>query len=179
MAEVFGSRRLKFPHDKLGECHAKCGGSGTVQKDSSSQDLEVACRRRRDDVSPGVSSPCLPLTSFTMPRLLPRLIEKLKVAPITARKPRPLDKGGYTPRKTTSAHRPVLDEPSFDARGRTQSILLDHMSPVTHRHLYLRRKTHPPRVHASEPTNGQANPLREMTTHEREWWSSPYCTCHT
>lgn len=117
----------------------------------------------------------------SMPRLLPRLIKKLKEAPLAERRPRPLDEGRYIPWARTSAYRPVPDRPSFGTLGRTQSIVLDHMSPVTNRHLYLRHKSAPPRVHVatSETTNvsGQ-NRSREMTAKELEWWSSPYRTRH-
>ncbi|KAL4075977.1 hypothetical protein J3A83DRAFT_4125599 [Scleroderma citrinum] len=110
-----------------------------------------------------------------MPRLLPRLIETLKGAPLAELRPRPLDKGGHVTKRRTSLYRPVPDRPSFDAVGRTQSILLDDASPVTNSRVYVRHKTIPPRVHAatSDASRDLDSP-REMTAQEREWWSSPY-----
>ncbi|KAG6336345.1 hypothetical protein ID866_2740 [Astraeus odoratus] len=113
-----------------------------------------------------------------MPRLLPRLIKKVNESSPLGARPRHLDKRGYVPRRRKSLYQPAPERPSFGVAGRTQSILLDDSSPVTNSRLYVRHKTLPPCVHVSASEfaakRADMDVPREMTTQEREWWSSPY-----
>ncbi|KAG8218782.1 hypothetical protein J3R82DRAFT_4457 [Butyriboletus roseoflavus] len=112
-----------------------------------------------------------------MPRLLPRLLKALQETPLThsnsKRVARSQDVGS---RKSKSLYRPVtVSLPSFHPAGRTRSILLDE-NPVTDKRVFARHKRLPPRVHLGPRpvVHGEHDVPREMTTKEREWWSSPY-----
>lgn len=112
-----------------------------------------------------------------MPRLLPRLLKVLQETPITSSSakyvPRPQD---VSSRKRKSLYRPIpLPLPSFHPAGRTRSILLDE-NLVTDKRVFARHKRLPPRVHlgARLVVHDEHDVPREMTTQEREWWSSPY-----
>ncbi|KAH7924039.1 hypothetical protein BV22DRAFT_540765 [Leucogyrophana mollusca] len=113
-----------------------------------------------------------------MPRLLPRLLQHLRDAPLTDKNTQ--FKGGYVRYpKRISLKKPLPETPSFSAEHRTRSILLDeHL--VSDRRLYDRHKSLPPRVrvHRRRATDNEESSVhdrpREMTDEEREWWSSPY-----
>ncbi|KAI6047309.1 hypothetical protein EDC04DRAFT_610212 [Pisolithus marmoratus] len=113
-----------------------------------------------------------------MPRLLPRLIKKLKETPLGEPSPRHLDKGKHVPPRRKLVCQPIPERPSYSVAGRMQSILLDDQSPVTNGGAYIRHKAPSPRVLVSPgeitTENAESYTPREMTAQEREWWSSPY-----
>lgn len=112
-----------------------------------------------------------------MPRLLPRLLKALQETPSNAKRV-PLSRHvGACKRK--SLYRPIPGHsPPFQFAGRTRSFLLEE-NPVTDKRAFKRHKRLPPRVRlGSGPlVHGEHDVPREMTTQEREWWSSPYRTC--
>lgn len=114
-------------------------------------------------------------TERNMPRLLPRLLKALQETSSTST---------HVPRsqnvrvgKRKSLYRPMpVSLPSFHPAGRTRSILLDE-NPVTDKRVFTRHKRLPPRVRLGLrlAMHEEHDVPREMTTQEREWWSSPYC----
>lgn len=112
-----------------------------------------------------------------MPRLLPRLLKALQETPLThtnSKHVAPSQDVGS--RKRKSLYRPItVPLPSFHPAGRTRSILLDE-NPVTDKRAFARHKRLPPRVRLGPRpvVHGEHDVPREMTTQEREWWSSPY-----
>ena len=107
-----------------------------------------------------------------MPRLLPRLLKALQQTQL--KHVRTQDVGS---RKRKSLYRPAPASPSFHPGGRTRSILLDE-NPMTDKRVFARHKRLPPRVRIGpRPVIlDEYDVPREMTTEEREWWSSPYRT---
>lgn len=113
-----------------------------------------------------------------MPRLLPRLVKKLKETPLGKPSPRHLGNGKHVPSRRQFVYQPIPERPSYSVAGRVQSILLDDHSPVTNSRAYVRHKVLSPRVLVSPgkiaTENAESYIPREMTAQEREWWSSPY-----
>lgn len=113
-----------------------------------------------------------------MPRLLPRLVKKLKETPLGEPRPRHLGNGKHAPPRRRPVYQPIPERPSYSVAGRVQSILLDDHSPVTNSRAYVRHKAPSPRVLVSPgkitAENAESYIPREMTAQEREWWSSPY-----
>lgn len=113
-----------------------------------------------------------------MPRLLPRLVKKLKETPLGGPRPRHLDNGKHAPHRGRPVCQSIPERPSYSVAGRVQSILLDDHSPVTNSRAYVRHKAPSPRVLVSPgkitTENAESYIPREMTAQEREWWSSPY-----
>ncbi|KAI0068927.1 hypothetical protein BV25DRAFT_1817850 [Artomyces pyxidatus] len=116
-----------------------------------------------------------------MPRLLPRLLESLKARPIDAlEQSRPL----RHPAKGRKSLRQLLPPaPRFAPEGRSHSILLDAVNPVSRPQAYVRHKTLPPsvRLHRSQRKNTvsrdgtvELDRRRKMTAVERDWWANPY-----
>ncbi|KAH9173456.1 hypothetical protein EDB89DRAFT_1850202 [Lactarius sanguifluus] len=115
-----------------------------------------------------------------MRQLIPRLLRRLKersVAGETIRPLRPLAQGAK------SLRRPLPPPPVFSGSGRSRSILLDEINPITKPKLYRRHKSLPPqlRLPDSQKTrtvsrNGtiEDDVRREMTAEEREWYANPY-----
>lgn len=107
-----------------------------------------------------------------MPRLLPRLLKILQDAP----EPNTRSNGYTRYKKRVSMKNTMPGIPTFSSEGRTHSILLDDVNPITEGYLYNRHKSLPPRVRLVKPLQdtGEHDHPREMTDEEREWWSSPY-----
>jgi hypothetical protein len=107
-----------------------------------------------------------------MPRLLPRLLKILQDAP----EPNTRSNGYTRYKKRVSMKNTIPGIPTFSSEGRTHSILLDDVNPITEGYLYNRHKSLPPRVRLVKPLQdtGEHDHPREMTDEEREWWSSPY-----
>lgn len=115
-----------------------------------------------------------------MPRLLPRLLERLQKA-----KAEPLSKPPLLlprRRRKTSLLQPI---PSLRAESNdhSQSILVDTVNPVVDAKGYIRHKSLPPRPPAASgrvrnypaSTRGSEHDVpRDMTAQEKAWWSSPY-----
>lgn len=118
-----------------------------------------------------------------MPRLLPRLVKELAhhnpaaaIDRANAERFKALDRP-----KKKSLHKPVPPFPSFFPSDYPTSILLDPVNPIANAHDYTRHKTLPPavRLHRrptpiESPQDQWKDQTREMTEHERKWWSSPY-----
>lgn len=113
----------------------------------------------------------------SMPRLLPRLLKALQQTPLTQSSSKHVARSqDIRSRKRKSLYRPILVSlPLFHPAGRTRSILLDE-NPVTDKRVFARHKRLPPRVRLGPRpvVHGEHDVPREMTTQEREWWSSPY-----
>ncbi|KAF8138616.1 hypothetical protein EV363DRAFT_1580372, partial [Boletus edulis] len=110
-----------------------------------------------------------------MPRLLPRLLKALQEAPLTSSNSKHVPRN-VGARKRKSLYRPIpVPLPSFHPAGRTRSILLEE-NPVTDKWVFARHKRLPPRVRLGpRPVVHEEHDVpREMSTQEREWWSSPY-----
>lgn len=114
-----------------------------------------------------------------MPRLLPRLLKALQETPLTHRGSKHVARSqDISSRKRNSLYRPIpVSLPSFHPVGRTRSILFDQ-NPVTDKQVFARHKRLPPRVRLGpRPVVHEEHDVpREMTTQERQWWSSPYRT---
>ncbi|KAF8558846.1 hypothetical protein OG21DRAFT_1503806 [Imleria badia] len=112
-----------------------------------------------------------------MPRLLPRLLKALQEAPLTpSTSKRVAGSRNVGACKRKSLYRPIpVSLPSFHPAGRMRSILLEE-NPVTDKRVFTRHKRLPPRVRLGPRPVGhdEHDVPREMTTREREWWSSPY-----
>lgn len=109
-----------------------------------------------------------------MPRLLPRLLKVLQETPLTQSSSKHVTRSQNVKRK--SLYRPIpLTLPSFHPAGRTHSILLDE-NPMTDKRVFARHKRLPPRVRLGPRpvVRNEHDVPREMSTQEREWWSSPY-----
>ncbi|KAJ4493211.1 hypothetical protein C8R41DRAFT_764845 [Lentinula lateritia] len=117
-----------------------------------------------------------------MPRILPRLLKKLKNSHIPETFDRfSLDKHRF---RGKSLWKPLPPNPfpSFKPSDHGQSILLTPGNPITSSRDYVRRKSLPPRVYI--PENAQKRKKknayevydkpRRMTDGERDWWASPY-----
>ena len=117
----------------------------------------------------------------SMPRLLPRLLKALQEAPLTHMNSKRVARSrNVGPCKRKSLYRPMpISLPSFHLAGRTRSILLEE-NPVTDKRVFTRHKRLPPRVRLGpRPVLPNEDDVpREMTTQEREWWSSPYRAFH-
>ncbi|KAH9843925.1 uncharacterized protein C8Q71DRAFT_800784 [Rhodofomes roseus] len=114
-----------------------------------------------------------------MPRLIPRLIQRLqatrtKPAPVVPPERRPQPK----PLRLPSKPRPRPPCPSLSPRGRTQSIVLDSLRPIMAVSRWRRHKEPGPRIRLSQrrkpsDTEDQTAP-RAMTEEERELQANPY-----
>ncbi|KAF8192607.1 hypothetical protein BJ912DRAFT_877553 [Pholiota molesta] len=108
-----------------------------------------------------------------MPRILPRLIEKIK-AQATSQKsfPSPALKRKKKPK---SLYKPVPPSPSFKPADYPQaSLLLAPQNPVGHAKDYVRHKTLPPRPSPALKNSSKLDAPRQMTEQEFGWWANPY-----
>ena len=114
-----------------------------------------------------------------IPRLLRRLNEK-SAAGETIRPLRPPAKGAKSLRRSLPPP-PVLS-------GRSRSILLDDINPITTPKLYRRHKSLPPQVRLPDSHKARTvsrdgtvedDVRREMTAEEREWFANPYRMLHS
>ncbi|KAJ3877199.1 hypothetical protein F5051DRAFT_12264 [Lentinula edodes] len=117
-----------------------------------------------------------------MPRILPRLLKKLK----NSHNPETFDRFSLDEHRFRgkSLWKPLSQNPfpSFKPSDHGQSILLTPGNPITSSRDYIRRKSLPPRVYI--PENAQKRKKknayevydkpRRMTDGERDWWASPY-----
>ncbi|KAH8988607.1 hypothetical protein EDB92DRAFT_2054538 [Lactarius akahatsu] len=115
-----------------------------------------------------------------MRQLIPRLLRRLKERSVAGETIRPLRPPALGAK---SLRRPLPPPPVFSASGRSRSILLDEINPITKPKLYRRHKSLPPQVRLpdSQKTrtvsrNGtvEDDVRREMTAEEREWYANPY-----
>ncbi|KAI9447813.1 hypothetical protein H4582DRAFT_2107294 [Lactarius indigo] len=115
-----------------------------------------------------------------MRQLIPRLLRRLKERSAAGEIIRPLRPPAQGAK---SLRRPLPPPPVFSGSGRSRSILLDELNPVTKPKLYRRHKSLPPQVRLpdSQKTrtvsrNGtvEDDVRREMTAEEREWYANPY-----
>jgi hypothetical protein len=113
-----------------------------------------------------------------MRQLIPRLLRQLKARSITREKIRPL----RPPAKgAKSLCRPLPPPPVFF--GRSRSILLDEVNPITQPKAYRQHKSLPPQIRLPDSQKTRTisrdgtvedDVRREMTAEEREWWANPY-----
>ena len=113
-----------------------------------------------------------------MRQLIPRLLRRLKersVVDETIRPIRPPAQGAK------SLRRSLPPPPVFS--GRSRSILLDEINPITTPKAYRRHKSLPPQVTlpdsqktrtVSRDGTVEEDVRREMTAEEREWYANPY-----
>jgi hypothetical protein len=122
-------------------------------------------------------------------RLLPRLLAAVRAVrdkhpgyptfiPADTR-PRKRPRSLYRP---SELH--AVSPETFNARGRTRSVLLDAPHAVAPRTRHKRaaawaRLAHnqTQRQKEREDARGVWDPARRMSDEERAWWSSPYCEC--
>ncbi|KAH8986172.1 hypothetical protein EDB83DRAFT_2240424 [Lactarius deliciosus] len=115
-----------------------------------------------------------------MRQLIPRLLRRLKEGLSQAR---PSDLYALQPRVPNPSVGRYPPPPAFSASGRSRSILLDEINPITKPKLYRRHKSLPPQVRLPDSQkmrtvsrNGtvEDDVRREMTAEEREWYANPY-----
>lgn len=115
------------------------------------------------------------LPPFFMPRILPRLIERLQAT--KPKKPfEPFNLHEYRAR-SKSIRKPLPPTPSFHPADYSQSILLSPGNPIISSRDYIRHKSLPPRVRLPKdaiPGKNAYDRPRNMTEQERRWWASPY-----
>ncbi|KAK7695515.1 hypothetical protein QCA50_000151 [Cerrena zonata] len=112
-----------------------------------------------------------------MPRLIPRLVQALRNAPlITAaaesssapiQRPNPRPKSQWVP---------PPPPPNFSIEGRKKSFLLER-NPIINRRIYRRHKTLPPVVRLGKFVKAGPKDVdkpRRMSVQERQWYSDPY-----
>ncbi|ESK97563.1 hypothetical protein Moror_17563 [Moniliophthora roreri MCA 2997] len=109
-----------------------------------------------------------------MPRILPRLLQKIAEHPQPPLEPfKPV-----TERiSAKSLRRAVPLTPSFNPANHSQSVLLTPNNPISSSHDYVHHKSLPPQVRVgkcAKASDGQEDGPRAMTQEERQWWSSPY-----
>ena len=117
---------------------------------------------------------------YLMRQLIPKLLRRLKERSVAGEHIRPL----RPPAKgAKSLRRPLPPPPVFF--GRSRSILLDEINPITKPKAYRRHKSLPPHVRLpdSQKTSTvsrdgtiEDDVRREMTAQEREWYANPYRT---
>ncbi|KAI0254922.1 hypothetical protein BJV78DRAFT_886364 [Lactifluus subvellereus] len=113
-----------------------------------------------------------------MRQLIPRLLKRLKERSIAGERIRPL----RPPAKgAKSLRRPLPPPPVFF--GRSRSILLDEINPITNPKAYRQHKSLPPQVRLPDSQKTRTvsrdgtiedDVRRKMTAEEREWWANPY-----
>ena len=113
-----------------------------------------------------------------MPRLIPRLVQALRNAPLlNALEPSsskvPPTRPNPAPR---SQWRPPPSRPDFSVGERKRSFLLER-NPVIHKRIYRRHKTLPPVVRLGKYVKAGPNDVdkpRRMSVQESQWYSDPY-----
>jgi hypothetical protein len=113
-----------------------------------------------------------------MPRIIPRLIQKIAEQSDRAKFSVPLALKNNRAKK--SLYQPLRPKPSYYPGDYEQSILLKPGNPVSEKKAYVRHKTQPPRPYADgqhRPKPGDIDPVRLMNDSECNWWANPYCTC--
>ncbi|PCH41293.1 hypothetical protein WOLCODRAFT_69116 [Wolfiporia cocos MD-104 SS10] len=113
-----------------------------------------------------------------MPRLLPRLLKRIK-DPLL---PRSSEQPWIPPkhRSTVVRQPPPPKQPSLAHEGRKQSIILDSLDPILKRSRYHRHKSTYPRLRVFTSPKKRRDPalqddlFRAMSAEERAFWSSPY-----
>ncbi|KAH9045175.1 hypothetical protein EDB85DRAFT_2070079 [Lactarius pseudohatsudake] len=115
-----------------------------------------------------------------MRQLIPRLLRRLKERSVAGETIRPLRPPAQGAR---SLRRPLPPPPVFSGSGRSRSILLDEINPITKPKLYRRHKGLPPQVRLPDSQKARTvsrngtvedDVRREMTAEEREWYANPY-----
>jgi hypothetical protein len=109
-----------------------------------------------------------------MPRLLPRLLQKVAYQSLQAQENH-VDLKFFRRRPRRKSHKPLPPAPSFSPINRVQSILLDDVNPIINSKAYVLHKALSPRVRT---VTSKEDDNRQMTPEEREWWASPYCAFH-
>lgn len=113
-----------------------------------------------------------------MPRLIARLLKSIQDAPLRQHKPNNiLRKSRRKPQP--SLHQP-LPSTSLSPFGRSKSLLLDDVNPITDPDVFKQHKTLPPKPWIEDSQRRAAkneyDQPREMSDEERSWWASPYRT---
>ncbi|KAA1466246.1 hypothetical protein DENSPDRAFT_831028 [Dentipellis sp. KUC8613] len=115
-----------------------------------------------------------------MPRLIPRLLQRLRSLPSPAPSPRIANLPSKRNKDLSLQKQLTAD---FTHVGRSShSILLDSSNPIIHRKDYKRHKARPPRfgLLPSRDTSTPAAEVRDESTPrapsewERKWWANPY-----
>lgn len=107
-----------------------------------------------------------------MPRLIPRLLEKIA-------KQSDREKFSFPPalrrsRAKKSLYQPLLPKPSYSPKDYEQSILLKPGNPVSNKN-YVRHKTLAPQQYGHPtPKPEEVDPVRVMNDSEYDWWANPY-----
>lgn len=122
-----------------------------------------------------------------MPRILPRLLDALAKAELKPLPPNRTPPDAFRRRKRVSLLKPLPPRPSFSPDGRTQSIVLDDVSPIAHPREFQRHKAQPPKTRLAynqterwrvkQGKEPEFDPPRLMTDEERKWYSNPYRAC--
>lgn len=116
--------------------------------------------------------------SCAMRQLIPRLLRRLKERSVAGDTIRPIRPPAHGAK---SLRRPLPPPPVFS--GRSRSILLDEINPITKPKAYRRHKSLPPQVRlpdsqktrtVSRDGTVEDDVRREMTAEEREWHANPY-----
>ncbi|KAI0921358.1 hypothetical protein AcW2_006352 [Taiwanofungus camphoratus] len=117
-----------------------------------------------------------------MPRLLPRLLQRLQNVRSRQEQTVSALKRPQCGPPAPITYRPPPECPSLSPDGRTQSIILDSLNPILKLGKYKRHKFVPPslRVRKRRRKTTSAERLHEyeesraMTVEERSYWASPY-----
>ncbi|SRR6266702_51249 len=113
-----------------------------------------------------------------MRQLIPRLLRRLKERSVAGETIRPI----RPPAQGAKSLRHSLPPPPVFS-GRSRSILLDEINPITKPKAYRRHKSLPPQVRlpdsqktrtVSRDGTVEDDVRREMTAEEREWYANPY-----
>ena len=118
-----------------------------------------------------------------MRQLIPRLLRRLKETSVAGETVRPLRPPAHGAK---SLRRSLPPPPVFS--GRSRSILLDEINPITKPKAYRRHKSLPPQVRlpdsqktrtVSRDGTVEDDVRREMTVEEKEWYANPYRMLHS
>ena len=113
-----------------------------------------------------------------MPRLIVRLLKSIQDAPLRRHKSK--DISSKPRRKPQQSLRQPLPSTSLSPFGRSKSILLDDVNPITDPDAFKQHKSLPPKPWIEDSqrdaAKNQYDQPRDMSDEERSWWASPYCT---
>ena len=112
-----------------------------------------------------------------MPRLIARLLKSIQDAPLRRHKSK--DIPSKSRRKPQQSLRRPLPSTSLTPSGRSKSILLDSVNPITDADAFKQHKSLPPKpwIEKSQrcAAKNEYDQPRDMSDEERSWWASPYC----
>lgn len=109
-----------------------------------------------------------------MPRLIPRLIQKLEQSGLENVERRRNGLPLLHRKRRKLFYESALPTPDFSSSARNESILLDENNSIIRPLEYARHKSPPPSLH---PRKGKAKLVnyKQMTEEERSWHANPYC----